>query len=67
MITLERFQAIRDDTPGLRNVLHFDSAGASLVPFQVSKAVSEYREFELSYGGYRAQEHHTNTFIGKKS
>ncbi|GEP93415.1 Selenocysteine lyase/Cysteine desulfurase [Chitinophaga terrae (ex Kim and Jung 2007)] len=45
-------QALRNDTPGCKNVVHFNNAGASLMPQQVLKAVQDYLETEAGYGGY---------------
>jgi len=42
----------REDTLGTKNVIHFNNAGASLMPMPVSKALHEYLEAEEKFGGY---------------
>ncbi len=44
----------RRDTPGCRHVLHFDNAGASLMPQPVIHAVSRHLALEAEIGGYAA-------------
>ncbi|MEE4238870.1 MAG: aminotransferase class V-fold PLP-dependent enzyme [Anderseniella sp.] len=46
--------AVRADTPGCRNVLHFNNAGASLMPTPVFEAVQSHLESERDLGGYEA-------------
>ncbi|PAU95664.1 aminotransferase [Aliifodinibius salipaludis] len=43
---------LRDDTPGTKNVIHFNNAGASLMPKNVSESVINYLREESLYGGY---------------
>lgn len=43
---------LRSDTPGTNNVIHFNNAGASLMPRPVSEAIISYLEEETAYGGY---------------
>lgn len=45
-------EEIRNDTPGTKNVIHLNNAGASLMPKPVSKSVIDYLNEELNYGGY---------------
>jgi cysteine desulfurase/selenocysteine lyase len=47
-------QRARDDTPGCRSILHFNNAGASLMPQPVLDAVIAHLEREASMGGYEA-------------
>ncbi|MEQ8697403.1 MAG: aminotransferase class V-fold PLP-dependent enzyme [Bauldia litoralis] len=42
----------RADTPGVRNVLHFNNAGAALMPRPVLDAVRDYVAREGELGGY---------------
>jgi selenocysteine lyase/cysteine desulfurase len=43
---------LRADTPGVKNVTHFNNAGAALMPTPVIDAVQDYFEAEALYGGY---------------
>jgi cysteine desulfurase/selenocysteine lyase len=47
-------QKVRKDTPGCEHVLHFNNAGAALMPQPVIKAVSDYFQLECERGGYEA-------------
>src|SRR5437588_10422038 len=47
----------RDDTPGCRNVVHFNNAGAALMPERVLDATIAHLEMEAQTGGYEAAEY----------
>ena len=52
--TIQQFdiERARRETPGCAHVLHFNNAGASLIPQPVFDAVSHYQLTEAHYGGY---------------
>ena len=43
---------LRKDTPGTTKVLHFNNAGAALMPAPVVNAMTDYLDEETLYGGY---------------
>lgn len=47
--------AVRADTPSCENILHFDNAGASLMPQPVLRAVIDHLELETNIGGQAAK------------
>jgi selenocysteine lyase/cysteine desulfurase len=55
---MEFWETSRQETPGCKNVLHFNNAGASLMPLPVFESVQQHLNLELEIGGYEA--HHQN-------
>ena len=45
-------QKIREDTPSVGNLIHFNNAGSSLMPSPVYKSYIDYQEEEWREGGY---------------
>jgi cysteine desulfurase/selenocysteine lyase len=46
---------VRADTPACKQIIHFDSAGASLMPDPVFNAIKTHLELERRVGGYQAE------------
>lgn len=54
MITDKQLAQLRNDTPASAQLIHFNNAGASLMPDPVYHAVTQYLELERKIGGYEA-------------
>lgn len=52
--------AIRADTPACESLIHFNNAGASLMPLPVQQAVIKHLELEANIGGYEAEDQASN-------
>ncbi|MGH1482000.1 MAG: aminotransferase class V-fold PLP-dependent enzyme [Geminicoccales bacterium] len=53
-ITPEQLARLRGDTPACEHVLHFNNAGASLMPRQVYDSTTQHLALERDIGGYEA-------------
>lgn len=47
--------ALRADTPGVEEVIHFNNAGSALMPLPVIDTILGYLEIEVRGGGYEAR------------
>lgn len=54
--TSNQIKALRAETPGATNRLHFDNCGASLMPLPVLKVLRGHIDLEAKVGGYVAHE-----------
>lgn len=50
------FEKARRETPSCENILHFNNAGASLMPQPVLNAMKDHLELEAEIGGYEAED-----------
>src|SRR5690606_9630519 len=50
----EQVRRLREDTPGCREVIHFNNAGAALMPRPVIDATIDHVNLESRIGGYEA-------------
>jgi len=61
MIDLEK---IRQDTPGCEKLIHFNNAGAALMPSPVVKAIHNYLAAEEYQGGYETADRYADMLNG---
>ncbi|MEE8576260.1 MAG: aminotransferase class V-fold PLP-dependent enzyme [candidate division Zixibacteria bacterium] len=54
-ITDEKLARLRAETAACRDLIHFDNAGASLMPDPVFDATTQHLELEREIGGYEAE------------
>lgn len=57
-------QDCRNDTPGTKDRIHFNSAGASLMPRPVIDAIQQHISLEAAIGGYEAADQVSSDFQG---
>ncbi len=55
-LTTEEIAKIRAETPAVGNVIHFNNAGAALMPQPVLDGMLDYLQLEAALGGYEAVE-----------
>lgn len=48
-------EALRSDTPGTKNRIHFNNAGSALMTSRVLKTMTDYLALEAEIGGYEAE------------
>ena len=54
VFTIREVQKFREETSGTRNVIHFNNAGAGLMPDVVTQAQLDHIKLESEIGGYEA-------------
>lgn len=54
-MTPELIQQFRAETPGVKNRMHFNNAGAALTPQPVLNAMQQHFQLESEIGGYEAE------------
>lgn len=59
---MNSLEFLRADTPGTRNVIHFNNAGAGLMPNPVYNTQIEYLTSERDVGGYETKEKNQVSF-----
>src|SRR5260221_3985731 len=57
-------KALRNDTPGCREKVHFNNAGASLMPKPVIEAIENHIRLEASAGGYESADYKATEING---
>jgi selenocysteine lyase/cysteine desulfurase len=50
----DEVQRLRDDTPGCARRVHFNNAGAGLMPAPVLRTITDHLQLEAEVGGYEA-------------
>ncbi|MFT6055503.1 MAG: selenocysteine lyase/cysteine desulfurase, partial [Roseivirga sp.] len=50
MLSEKDIERFRSETPGTKEVIHFNNAGSSLPPEVVRKAVNDYNNEEMTFG-----------------
>jgi len=59
-LNINDIDAIRADTPACESLIHFNNAGASLMPLPVQKALTDHLKLEATIGGYEAEDQAQN-------
>lgn len=57
-------QTLRTDTPGVTELVHFNNAGAGLMPTPVLAAMRDHLELEAEIGGYEAADARADAING---
>ena len=57
-------QKARQETPACEQVVHFNNAGASLMPAPVSEALFRYLNDEVRMGGYEVADYYLDDMNG---